>query len=492
MSIATRSESPQARQPSAKPAKGWLTWLAVLAVVLLIAAGVYYRGMGANGVLRHGEDSTARSKARSTPQAVPVETVRLAKGGIVRTSAQIGSVHPYEEADLFAKVSGYLANLHVDYGDHVKRDQLLAEIDDPEIVEDAKKAAADLLQAQAEVAQAKAFIDSAKADRDASATTVDQTIAEVDHFVSTRTFREKVLARHRRLVASKAIPQEVADEDEEHLDSARAAEVSAQKAVLNARAQLVAANARVKKAEADLAVAKANVEVAQAKLARANVLVGYTKITSPYDGVITKRNFFRGAFIRSASEGGLVPLLTVARTDKVRVVTQIPDRDVPLTSVGDAAEVTLDALGDQVLKGKVSRFAETEDPTSRTMHTEIDLDNPHDTIRPGMYGIARIILDVPMKSSTLPTACLVGEAKDGKAEVYVIRGGKAKKVQIMIGVDDGLHVDVLSGLSQTDDVIVSTGSVTDGIAVRREEHPDTKAAQAAHASTAGNPDPGHH
>jgi RND family efflux transporter MFP subunit len=472
------------------------------AVALLVAGGLCYREMGAKAVVRSEAEPAARSEAKSSSRAIPVETVRLAKGGIVRTSAQIGTVHPYEEADLFAKVSGYLANLHVDYGDHVKRDQLLAEIDDPEIVEDAKKAAADLLQAEAAVAQAKAFIESAKADRDASATSVDQTIAEVDRYVSTRTFREKVLARHQRLVASKAIPQEVVDEDEEHLDSARAAEVSAQKAVLNARAQLVAANARVKKAEADLTEAEANVEVSRAKLNRANVLVGYTKITSPYDGVITKRNFFRGAFIRSASEGGLIPLLTVARTDKVRVVTQVPDRDVPLTSVGDEAEVTLDALAGEVLKGNVSRFAETEDPTSRTMHTEIDLDNSQGKIRPGMYGIAKIILDRPMKSSTLPAACLVGESKDGKAEVFVIRNGKARKIQIFIDADDGLRVDVLSGLSPSDAVIVSTGSVTEGMAVQgiesrggRPTPPVAKRSVAhppAQASGIGSPGPAHH
>jgi len=72
---------------------------------------------------------------------------------------------------------------------------------------------------------------------------------------------------------------------------------------------------------------------------------------------------------------------------------------VPHTNVGDDAEVTLDALGNEVLKGKVSRFAEAEDPTSRTMHTEIDLPNPDDLIRPGMYGIAKIILDTSTRSA---------------------------------------------------------------------------------------------
>jgi RND family efflux transporter MFP subunit len=394
-----------------------------------------------------------------------VRTVQLSKGGIVRTSSQIGTVHPYEEADLFAKISGYLANIRVDYGDHVKRNQLLAEIDDPEIIEDSKKAEADLLQANAAVAQAVAFIESAKADRDAADTTVAQAVAEVDRYKSMRMYHEKKFARYRELVHSRAIPQQIADEEEESFDSARASEIASEKAVLNARAQLIAANARVKKAEADLEEAKANVEVAKAKLARANVLVGYTKIVSPYDGVITKRNFFRGAFIRSASDGGIVPLLTVARTDKVRVVTQIPDRDVPLTNVGDKAEVTLDALGSEVLDGQVSRFAETEDPTSRTMHTEIDLDNKKDRIRPGMYGIAKIILDTPVSASTLPATSLVGEAKDGKAEVYVIREGKAKRVHITIGADDGLRVEVVSGLTPKDQVVLTPGSVVDGMAV---------------------------
>ena len=93
----------------------------------------------------------------------------------------------------------------------------------------------------------------------------------------------------------------------ENYESAGAAEVASEKAVLNARAQHFAAIARVKKAEADLAEAKANVDVAEAKKATADVLVGYTKIISPYDGVVTKRNFFPGAFIRSAAEVGNRP-----------------------------------------------------------------------------------------------------------------------------------------------------------------------------------------
>ncbi|MEA2631856.1 MAG: HlyD family secretion protein, partial [Chloroflexota bacterium] len=339
-------------QAPGAPAKSrrWRWIVATLAVAGAVGGGWYYHShlRGEGGSTGTPEASRAGGPGEASEEPVPVETVHLSSGGIMRTSTQIGSVQPFEEADLYAKLSGYLSALKVDYGDRVRRDQLLAEIDDPEVVKDAEKAAADLEQARAAVSQAEAFIDSAKADRDASASAVEQAAAEVNRFVSARHYHEKKFARYQELVKKQAIPQQIADEEEESLDSTKAAEVASQKAVLNAKAQLVAANARVKKAEADLAEAKANVQVSEAKLARARVLVGYTRIVSPYDGVITRRNFFPGAFIRSAAEGGVVPLLTVARIDKVRVVTDVPDRDVPLTDVGDPAEVTLDALGSEV------------------------------------------------------------------------------------------------------------------------------------------------
>ena len=188
----------------------------------------------------------------SADQASVVATVRLSPGGITRTCTQIGSVHPYEQADLFAKVSGYLAKLHVNYGDRVKKGQVLAEIDDPEVVADAEKAAADVRQAKAAVSQAEAFIEAAKADRDATASGVEQSVAEVDRYTSMKNYHAKKFARYRDLVQNRAIPQQIADEEEEGYESAQANEAASRKAVLKAKADLIAAGMRVKKAEADL------------------------------------------------------------------------------------------------------------------------------------------------------------------------------------------------------------------------------------------------
>lgn len=469
MSAATKPHTPVQPAPPRQGGKGWLLF-ALLAVAGAGAAGWYYHtrypGDKAHAAPAAAEGDRDGGSGEATGEAVAVETVHTSPGGITRTSTQIGSVHPYEEADLYAKVSGYLVKLHVNYGDRVKRKQVLAEIDDPEIAADAEKAAADVRQAEAAVAQAEAFVEAAKADRQASASAVDQAAAEVERYASMRVYHTKKYARYQNLVQSKAIPQQIAEEEEEALESAKANELASRKAVLKAKADLIAAEARVKKARADLDEAKASVAVSQARKTRADVVLGYTKIVSPYDGVVTNRNFFPGAFIRSAAQGATLPLLTVARTDMVYVVTEVPDRDVPMTDVGDTAEVTLDALGGEVFKGKVSRFAEAEDPTSRTMHTEIDLPNPKNLLRAGMYGVAKIYLDTSTKGSTLPASCVVGESKGGKADVYVIKKGKAAKTRVEVGADDGIRVEILSGLTPEDEVIRNTGSVTEGASVR--------------------------
>jgi len=194
-------------------------------------------------------------------------------------------------------------------------------------------------------------------------------------------------------------------------------------------------------------------------------MVEYTKIVSPYDGVVNFRGFRRGDFIRSAEGGVGRPILTVARTDKVRVVTYVPDRDAPYTDVGDKANIVLDALPGRVFHGTVTRFAETEDVQSRTMRTEVDLENPKDVLREGMYGIATLILDVASENLTIPTSCLTGKTGQGEASVFVVRDGKAHLTPIKIGVDDGLRVEVLSGLKADDPVVLKPSVVSDGVPV---------------------------
>jgi HlyD family secretion protein len=433
------------------------------------------KGSHEGGTIEHQPGS-------GSARAPRVEVVLPKKGGMQRTSTQIGSVHPDEWAELFAKISGFLKEQSVDIGSKVKQGQVLAVIDDPEIVKERDRAAAALEQAKTIVKVAETRITVEEKNREAAAANVKQAQAEVARYAATRKFREKVLARYRGLYERNAVDLAIVQEEEEHLESAIANEGAAQAAILTAQAKLLAAEAAVEQAKADVAQAKANVAVDAATLAKDQVLVDYTTIMAPYDGVITLRTFHVGAFIRSAADGEARPLLTVAKTDKIRVVTYIPDLDVPFVDLGDEADIRLDALPGEVFKGKVSRFSETEDPQSRTMRTEIDLPNPDGRLREGMYGQATVILETNLKNLTVPASAIV-ERSDGersKAFAYVVRDGKAHKVPVTIGAEDGIRVEIVEGLTQEDHVVLNGRAVSEELAIAPELiDATTKKAEAA-------------
>jgi RND family efflux transporter MFP subunit len=366
-------------------------------------------------------------------------------------------------AQLYAKVSGYLKEQSVDIGSPVKEGDLLAVIDNPELIKEAERDAAALAQAKAAVIQAEARVNTTAADLVAAQALVKKAEAEILRYTSERKYRALQLARYEGLLEKKAVPEQIVDEEREHYESAVSAERSAEAEVYTAKARVNSAEAMVEQAKADLAEAKENVKVADSNLAKAKVFVDYTQIISPYTGVVTFRGFHRGDFIRSAeSGGGDKPILSVARTDKVRVVTYIPDRDVPFTNVGDKADLVLDALPDEPFKGTVTRFAQTEDPQTRTMRTEVDLPNPDDRLREGMYGILSIVLDQSAQSLTVPTGCLTGKTGHGKASVFVIRGGRVHQTEVKTGIDNGLRIEILAGLKPEDSVVLDPGLVADG------------------------------
>ena len=174
------------------------------------------------------------------------------------------------------------------------------------------------------------------------------------------------------------------------------------------QARLLGAAAKVDQARADVAEARAMIGVAQARLDKARVDLDYARIVAPFDGVVTRRSFHPGAFIRSAAEGNQTPLLTVSRTDLMRVVIRVPDRDVVLASAGDPVVVTIDGLDRREFRGVVARIGESQDPTSRTMRVEVDLPNPDDLLREGMYGRAIIELEPASQRLTVPAACVLG------------------------------------------------------------------------------------
>jgi len=173
------------------------------------------------------------------------------------------------------------------------------------------------------------------------------------------------------------------------------------------------------------------------------------------------------------------PLLRIARTDKMRVVVRLPDRDVPFARRGAPATLTIDSLPNQTFQGEISRMARAEEYDTRYMRVEIDLENPDGTLEDGMYGSATIVLVKQRPGVRIPSSCLQGQSSDGSRTIFVVNDGKAKRRQVKVGDDDGRQAQILSGLSASDQVISGQlGSLEDGLPVKvvRSESDDSQPA----------------
>ncbi len=405
--------------------------------------------------------------------AVKVEVAKPKRGGLLRTTSQPGSVHAFESAELFAKVSGYLKIQNVDIGDRVKKDQVLAVIDAPELIREVEKEEATVAQSEAQLKQAQASLSTAIALHKASIAVVTQREAEVKRSIAMLDFRKKMYTRIKELAEDKAIDERLVDEKFQQQDSAEAAHDAAEAAVLTSRADVAAAEAKIKQAEADIVAAEAKIALSKASLAKAKVFEDYLTIRSPYDGVITLRAFHLGDFINEASLGAKQqPVLSVDRTDLMRIVVEVPDRDVPFVDRGDTTVISIDALPGMAFKFPVSRFANSEDPSTRTMRTEVDVPNPKNLLRNGMYGQVTILLQAngsAQDALVIPASCLVGDTINGKGHVFVVRQKKAQRVAVQVGADDGINIEVVTGVKFDDEVVCHpSASVDEGVTVSVE------------------------
>jgi HlyD family secretion protein len=459
------------------PGRPWVRVLLLPSVWILGLAVAAMSALGYRWIVAHeaNDPSTAAAgqsgsesgaAADSSNSSLPrVDVVLPQVGGVVKSTTQPGSVEAFNFENLFAKVSGYLKTQPVDIGDRVKEGQVLATIDAPEIEQAAQQAKAELQQAQAQLKSNAAALETARADVDVARATVLEKKADLKQAVAFFEFHQIQFSRISDLFKQKAIDERAVDENRKERDSAEAAKNLAEAAVRTAQADLGAKEALAKQAEASLADARAKVRVASAVLAKAEVYVAYTQLRSKYNGVITKRNFHVGDFVRAAEDGGQRPVMIVAETDVMRVVVKMPEDYVSLTRPGDPAVFKLD-FTDHVFEGKVARIADSLDRDDKTMRTEIDLPNPANELRDGMYGYATIELSKSLKGLSVPSSSLVATA-DSKTWLFVVRDGRLHRIPVKVSINTGVRTEVLSGLRPDDLVVVKpTEELSEGEAVQ--------------------------
>lgn len=217
--------------------------------------------------------------------------------------------------------------------------------------------------------------------------------------------------------------------------------------------------------------AKGKLDVARANLDRTETLLGFARITAPFSGTITKRMVDPGAFIPAATSGSTpqsAAIVSLADFSTVRVQVAVPELESALVATGQPVKVSVDGLPGRAFDGKVTRFSYALDEASKTMLAEIELPNPKLELRPGMYATVKIGIERKDDALLIPVEALVTE-KAG-ASVYAVADGKAKKIPVKVGFNDGANVEIASGLEPDRQIIlVGKRTLSDGQAVRVEE-----------------------
>ncbi len=211
---------------------------------------------------------------------------------------------------------------------------------------------------------------------------------------------------------------------------------------------------------------KAIVDSGHANVKRLEDLVSFEKVYAPFDGVITSRNTDTGALINAGNGGNTQQLFTLAATKTLRVFVSVPQAYSRSASPGVVAQLTLAEFPGRHFSGTVARNAESIDPAMRTLLTEVDVDNSAGELLPGAFAQVHLTLASKAPSLLLPVNSLLFRAEGPQAGV-VREGGKVVLIPLAIGRDYGTEIEVVSGISETDNVIVNPpDSLATGTVVR--------------------------
>jgi RND family efflux transporter MFP subunit len=355
----------------------------------------------------HGRAVAANNLGTATERAAvaTVSVVEPKTGTELQELVLPGTTQAFIDTPIFARTNGYLKQWYFDIGAHVAKGQLLAVIDTPELDQQLQQAQANLKNAQA-----------------------NEKLAEI------------TAERWQNLLKTDSVSKQETDQ-----------------------------------AVQDLSARQATVESMSAEVQRLQQLQSYEKVYAPFSGVVTARNTDVGALINSGAGGsqGLatVPqeLFHMAAVNRLRIFVSVPEIDSAAAQNGAKAPLTLDEFAGETFEGTIVRNSNSIDLNSRTLNVEVDIDNHDGRIKPGAYVFVHLKLPDNSKkagsSLVIPANTLLFRSEG--LRVGTVQGGHAELVPIRIGRDYGSTVEVLSGLSPTDQVIVNpSDSLTSGTPVR--------------------------
>lgn len=346
-----------------------------------------------------------------------VPSARIAaaqRGNISRVLTLAGQFQPLQVVDVHPKVSGYMTRINVDIGDIVHQGQTLAVLQVPELKAQLQSATFAMEQSKEEITRAQHEIERAEASYAALH-------AESDRLNQAAATRPGLIAQ-------------------QELDNAQAQDLSAQ--------------AQVDAAKAAMAAAKQHMGAATADEQQVQALESYTNVTSPLNGVVIWRYADTGALIQGGTNSNdqALPIVRIAQSQILRLRVPVPEDDVQDVHAGDQLQVRVDAIN-RSFTGKVVRFTRDVNFETRTMETEIDVDNENLSIAPGMYANTLLELEAHKNIVTIPVEALVLSGR--QQTVYVLDGSNRVHIRsVQVGLQGQKLAEITSGLDPGDRVVL--------------------------------------
>jgi len=343
-------------------------------------------------------DKPAPTAAAAVPDApTTVSTVAIASKKLQTTIALPAQLTPYEQVDIYPKVTGFVETVTVDRGSRVHRGQLLVKLTAPELVSQRSQADAAVKAAQSQLATAQAKLASDNG-----------TYLHMVEAAKT----PGVLAENDVLVAGQT--------------------VSADKGLVEAANQ--------------------NVAAAKEALRSVSQTESYLMITAPFDGVVTTRNLHPGALIGPASgPGGVQPILQIVDDKRLRLAVPIPEAQVGDMKTGQLVSFTVPAYPGQTFKAPIERISREVDEKSRTMPVEVDVKNPDERLSPGSFTNVSWPLQRSYPTLFVPTTAVTTDQQH--TFVIRVRNGKAEWVTVQTGQTVNGDIEVFGDLTVGDEVV---------------------------------------
>jgi RND family efflux transporter MFP subunit len=379
------------------------SWIGMAVVAAIVAAIVVF------GILARRTTERSLEKETAIASVPSVNVVYPALSSLSSEIALPGNTQAYTDTPIYSRTNGYLKSWYFDIGAHVRKGQLMAQIETPEVDQQLQVAQADLKSAQANL--------------DLANTTS---------------------ARYQNLLKTNSVSKQETDV-----------------------------------AMSDASAKKAAVDASMANVRRLEQLQSFENVYAPFDGIVTARNTDIGRLISAGQNTTPQELFHLAAIGKIRVYVSVPEAYSSAIKVGNTATLTLDEYPGRSFVGTIARNSNAIDQATRTLNVEVDIDNPKSELIPGAYVFVHFKVPEHAASLMIPSNTLLFRSEG--LRVGVVRNGRVQLVPVKISRDAGATVEIASGLTSNDAVILDpSDSLASGQEVQIANHangpgPQTKA-----------------